>query len=61
VWLIAITEGFAATEAYELIKTEIFDGEIERMGQGEVDEFVAYKMRLRPAEISGAEQKTGEK
>jgi hypothetical protein len=48
-------------EVCELIKTEIFDGEMERMGQGEVDEFVAYKMRLGPAEISGAEQKTGEK
>jgi hypothetical protein len=61
VWLMAITEGFAVTEVCELIKTEIFDGEMERMGQGEVDEFVAYKMRLGPAEISGAEQKTGEK
>jgi hypothetical protein len=63
VWLMAVTEAFAVHEIHELIKTEVidpWDGEMDVLSEGERDRFVAYKMRLGPAEISHEEQQIGQ-
>ena len=52
-------EGFAISEIKRLINIEVVDGEPDVIGGQAVEEFRGFKIRLREAQLSRAEQEAG--